>query len=455
MSTRKGRDLSQGSVMGHLLRFVAPLSLGIAASMSTGLVDAFWLGQLGVAPLAAVSFCVPVAFAVFSLAIGLGSGAVAAVSRAVGAGDQETLRRIATDALLLGGVVLALAAALGAATIEPLFRAMGAGEELLPLITEYMTIWYAGVVIMVWPMMASAIQRALGDAMLPSLIMIIAAIVNLVLDPLLIFGIGPFPRLEVAGAALATVIANATTFVVAAYWIGARERLVTLARAPLKIVLGHWRQVLRVGGPAALSNMVNPIALALIVGVIARFGHDAVAGFGAASRVEMFAIIPLFALSAAMAPMTGQNAGRGRPDRVRAAFLEGFKISLGWSVVAAILLAALSAPIARLFTDDVAAQAVLRSYLMITPITTWGYGMVIAAAAGFNGLGKPLPAVIMTIGRSFGLLFAGALAGAALFGRAEGAFYGMAAANVAAGVIVGAWILWGAFPAPRAVAEAR
>lgn len=446
---RAARDLTQGSVSGHLMRFVLPMTLGISASMAVGLIDAFWLGKLSTNALAAVSFAFPVSFAIFSISIGLGAGAVAAVSRVVATGDQSRIQRLATDAMLLAVVIVVAVSIVGALTVRPLFSALGAEGEILDLVIEFMTIWYFGIVFVVAPMIGSSIMRALGDAVLPSMLMMVAAAVNLVLDPILIFGLGPFPRMEVGGAALATVIANGVAAVLVLAVMLFRERIITFAPAPFAVVRRHWAEVARVGLPAAISSGINPVALTLVVSSLARFGGESVAGYGAASRVEAFAIIPMFALSAAIGPLTGQNGGAGRTDRVREAFLKSFMFAFVWSLGVAVVLAVAAPVIATWFTDDEIAQAATRDYLRITPITVWGYGIVMAAAAGFNGLSRPIPGVVLTVTRSLILMAGGAWVGGSL-GGVIGAFIGVAIANVLGGVIASAWTLLKAYPATRA-----
>lgn len=450
---RRARDLTQGSVFGHLLRLLIPMCLGIIASMTTGLVDAYWLGRLDPSDpmeLAAVSFCFPVMMAVFSVTIGLGAGTASVIARAAGAGDRERVRRLATHAFGLMLIVALIVSALGLATIDPLFRAMGAGDALMVHIREYMRIWYFAIIFIAGPMLAMTSLRALGDAVAPSLLMVLVSVINLILDPLLIFGYGPFPRLEVAGAALATAIANAIAFVMAGWLVIVREKLITFERAGPGEMAKSWRAIARIGLPAAGSNMINPIALAIVVAGFARFGPDVVAGFGAAARVEALAIIPLFALSASIGPLTGQNSGAEKPDRVREAFQMSFRIALVWGVGVATVLALLRSPIAAAFTDNETAREALRLYLLILPVTAAGYGVIMSASAGFNGLGKPLPGMAMTFTRALALLAPGAWIGGQL-GGVTGAFLGMSAANVISGLVVVGWVLLIAFPPPDRV----
>lgn len=440
--------LTEGSIFGHLRRLMVPMSVGIFATMTTGLVDSFWLGRLGTTPLAAVSFVVPFTMAIFSLAIGLAAGASSLVARAAGRDDEAGVRQVATDAFLLTLVLVALIALLGILTIRPVFGALGAEGALLDDVETYLSVWYVGIIFIVGPLIANNVLRALGNAIAPSVIMVSIAVINLVLDPLLIFGWGPFPRLEVAGAALATLIANACAFLAAGWLLIMRERVVELRLHPLPVMLRSWRAIARIGLPAAGSNMINPIATTAIVASIARFGESAIAGFGVAQRLETLAIIPLFALSASMGPVTGQNHGGGREDRVRETFVQGFRICVVWGLGMAVLLALLRWPVAGLFTDDAITQEVIRTYLLIVPVSVAGYGITIAMSAGFNGVGRPLVGMTAAFARSI-LLYAPFAWMGGLLGDVSGTFFGMALANVLAGLAIVAFTLYRAYP-PRA-----
>ncbi|MGP1274313.1 MAG: MATE family efflux transporter, partial [Caulobacterales bacterium] len=321
---RNARDLTQGPVFGHLMRMVIPMSFGIVAMMLVGIVDAYWVGRLGTVQQAAVQFVFPVSMAVMSIAIGLGAGAVSVVARAAGRGDGERTKRVATDAVILALLITAITSAIGIGLIGPLFRLMGASEAMMPFVREYMTIWFAGIIFMVGPMIASNILRALGDAILPSIIMILAAVLNMILDPILIFGLGPIPAMEVQGAALATLISNMAVFVIAMGIMIFREKIIDLSWPGLSEMMWNWSEIARIGAPAAGSNMINPMAMTLVFAAAARFGEPAVAGFGVAQRVEALALIPLFALSGSIGPITGQNGGAGHIDRVREAFRSSF-----------------------------------------------------------------------------------------------------------------------------------
>ncbi len=439
-ATRAARDLTKGPVFGHVLRMVIPMSFGIVAMMLVGVVDAYWVGRLGTAQQAAVQFVFPVSMLVMSIAIGLGAGAVSVVARAAGRGDHGRTRRVATDAVTLSLIVVVIVAALGVATIDPVFRALGATEAMMPFVREYMVIWFAGIVFMVGPMVAGNLLRALGDAIIPSLIMVFAAIINMILDPILIFGWGPIPRMEVQGAAWATLISNLVVFILAMGIIIWREKLIDFSFPGWSELVWNWREIARVGVPAAGSNMIGPLANTAVFAAVAGFGEPAVAGLGVGMRVEALAIIPLFALSGSIGPITGQNGGAGRTDRVREAFVKSFLFSLGWGLFVAVLLAALSSILAPAFLPGEDGQDMARAYWLIAPFAVAGYGVAMAAAAGFNGLGRPLMGVAVNLFRGVALVAPLAWLGAVL-GGATGVIWGVFAANMIAGMVIAAVVL--------------
>ena len=434
-NARKGRDLTEGSIQAHIVRMAAPMSLGIVAMMLVGVVDAYWVGRLGTVQQAAVQFVTPVAMMVLSVSIGLGAGAVSVVSRAAGRGSQDRVRRVATDAVTLAFIAVGIVSVIGIILIDPIFIAMGASEAMMPFVREYMTIWFIGIVFVVGPMVASNILRALGDAIVPSLVMIIAAVINLILDPIMIFGWGIIPAMEVQGAALATLISNMIAFFIAFAVMIFRENLMDLSFPGWDEIFYNWREIARIGAPAAGSNTIGPFSSALVLATVARYGESAVAGFGVAIRIESFVIIPLFALSGTIGAIVGQNGGAGLDARVRETFMNSFQFCFIWSMAMALLLVVSGPWLAAAFLPSEEAQDVARLYWMIVPFSVVGYGIAMAGSAGFNGLGRPLIGVAMNVLRGLILIVPLALLGSA-FGGMNGLIWGMFIANLVAGVLI-------------------
>lgn len=432
---KKSQDLTNGDVRGHLWRLGMPMAFGIIAVMSIGLVDAWFLGQVGTAELAAISFSFPVTFAISSVAIGLGAGTSSVVARAIGTGDQHRVKRLATDSLALAVLVVIVLSVLGWLTSRRLFAAMGAEGEVLDLVVAYMDIWYFGMPFLVVPMVAGSLLRAIGDARIPSLTMVLSAVVNIILDPILIFGLGPIAGMGMEGAAWATLIARAFSMALALSVLIFRERLIVLERAAWDEIRSSWRQVVSVGLPASLANMINPLALTVITAILARYNSETVAAFGVAGRIEALAAIPMLALSASIGPITGQNHGAGLPHRIHTAMVDSFLFCLLWSAGMALVFWLSGAWFGGLFSDDPVVIAGIASYLHIVPITLGGYGIVIVAAAAYNALGLGLHAMGFYLVRSV-LLYVPLAWLASIWFDVGGVFVALAVANLLSGALI-------------------
>lgn len=425
--------LVEGPVGKTLVRLTIPMILGMVGMVAFNLVDTFFVGRLGTPELAALSFTFPVVLVVNSIALGLGTGASAAISRAIGEGDLAKVKRLTTDSLVLSVVVVMCFVLLGLLSIEPVFSMLGATSRTLPLIKQYMRIWYLGVGFVVIPMVGNNAIRATGDTKTPSIIMLVAVAVNAALDPMLIFGLGPFPRLEIAGAALATVFARATTFAVALWVLAYRDRMLTSAIPRLRAVIRSWNQILYVGIPTAATRVILPVAMGVVTRLVASYGAEAVAAFGVATRIEFFALTIVRALSSVLMPFVGQNLGAGRLDRVAKGVSFGNRLSLGWGALMFGLLALAAGPLASIFNSNPSVISTTALYLRIVSTGYGVYGVVILATAVLNVLHRPLHAAGLSIGHMFVLYVPLALVGSRVYGLA-GMFSGLAVSFFAAGL---------------------
>ena len=361
------------------------------------------------------------------------------VSRAVGAKEEERARRLATDSAVLGMLVATALLLIGSPFIEPTFRLLGAPDELLPLIREYMEVWYfvAPLDMALWCTLASI--RARGNSLLESKIIIAAALLNLALDPIFIFGLFGFPRLEVAGAALATVVATGIMLAFALWHLGLRLRVLASPLAPLRTIIGSWRHMLQIGIPAMATNAIVPLSSAIIVSMLAAYGVNAVAGYGIATHIEPMALVPFYALSAVSSPFFGQNIGGGHFDRLR----EARRIVTKFCLIFGLLLAtaaSVAAPfIAGWYTDDPAIVEVTTGYIWLVAWSWGAYGLVMSVNASFNGSGRPLPAVVLSSARVIFVLLPLIIIGRWLLGL-WGLFAAILVSNALLGFVAWWWL---------------
>jgi len=432
------KRLTEGNVSSQLIKLTLPLIGGIFAIIAFNLADTYFVGQLGTQELAAMSFTFPVVMTFGSLAMGLGIGAASIISRAIGEGDQTRVQRFTTNSLSLALVIVGIFIVLGLLTIDPLFTALGAKPDILPLIRDYMQIWYLGMIFLVVPMVGNSAIRAAGNTATPSIIMTIAAGINIALDPIFILGLGGFPRLELQGAALATVIARALTLAASLFVLHFQEHLLCFTRPKLSEMLRCWRDILHIGLPAAMTNMITPISIGVITRLLAEYGKEAVAAFGVASRLESFAMIALMALAASMGPFVGQNWGAKAYSRVRRSLKVSFQFCLFWGVLMAVVMAASGERLVSLFNGNPDVIAIAALYLLIVPITYAPAGIIQVSSATFNALGKPIPSVVMTSVRMFILYIPLAYLGASFFGI-TGIFVATGLSNLLTGIGAYLW----------------
>ncbi len=408
--------------------------LGLVAVMMFNLVDTMFVGRLGARPLAAMSFTFPVVFFVMSIAMGMGVGVLAVVSRVIGEGDRNRVKRITTDGLILANVMVVAVALLGVLTIDPLFRALGAEADTLPLIRDYMQIWYVAIGFLVIPMVGNSAIRATGDTKTPSLVMVIAGLMNVIFDPLLIFGIGPFPRLELQGAAISTAVSWTVTFTAALWILGRRERMLSFVRPSTAQVMQSWREILHIGLPAIGMYVLVPISGGIFTRMAAGFGHEAVAAFGVGQRVEAVTMIGVAAVYTALSPFVGQNYGARNCDRIRHGFAYSIRTALIYGAVAAGVLALAAPFVAAIFSEDELVRHFSVRYFWLVPLSYALRGVVQLSAGLFTGLNQPGKAIFVMLLRMIIFAVPAGWIGARVAG-VGGVYFGVAAGNLLAGVV--------------------
>jgi len=417
---------------------MAPMVIGLIVIITNSLVDAYFVSQLGSAPLAAVSYAFPVSFIVGAIAMGLGTGTASLASRLFGAGNQEKVRQVATHSMLLGLIAGLCVVIFGLLTLEEVFSLLGADEQTMPFVKDYMEIYYWGGIFLVIPMIGNAVLRAGGDAKTPSVLMASTAVINAVLDPILIFGWFGFPALGIKGAALAGVLANVVFLIASLSILIFRENLIQFRKNTVAAILHSWSQILHVGLPAIASNLIAPMSTALVTSLISSFGQSAVAAFGLASRLEAFIIIIFMALGGAIAPFVGQNFGAQEFDRLK----QGFVFCVAFSFIYALFCIGffiLSVDtLLGFFTTDPEVIKTAKIQLLYCP---WGYGflgLAVIANGSFNAVGKPMPAMTISIGRTL-LVYVPLAYWLASSMGIRGVFIAQVLANLLAGIVGFIW----------------
>lgn len=434
------QDLTTGPVWKLLALMSAPMVLGIMAVISVGLADAYFLGQLGGAPLAAVGYIYPVTMAITSLSIGLSAGANAAVSQAIGRGDAEAaISRTALHAIIFGVGLAAVASALFYTLHAPLFRVMGASDNVMTQISLFIPWWCLSFPFAVLTMLANALFRAHGNARVSATVMTGEAALNIALTPLFIFGGWIIPEMGTAGAALATFLARLTAASLSVVW-ALRQGLVDLKCDPWKDMGASAIKLAKIGGPAAFSNAINPAGMAAVTAAVATVGEAAVGGFGAATRIQSFVMVPMLAMSSGIGPVVGQNWGADEKARAATALQAAFAFCIGYGIVIGGVLAVFADPLANLLASGGEAADYAATYLRIVGWSLFGYGFIVTANAAMNARDKALWSMCLSLGRILIIYLPAAWLGVTTFG-----YVGVTLATVTAnvlGALAAVWAGW-------------
>ena len=414
----------------ELFRMTWPMLFGVASLISFQLVDSAFIGQLGVDPLAALGFTVPVQQLIIGLQVGLGIATTAIISRVAGAGESGRARQLGTLVVLTGSVAMALVCLLLWVFRAPLVIRLGAEASLLPLVSAYWAPWLLSAWLGALLYFGYSICRAHGNTRLPGLFMVATSFLNLVLDPLFIFTFG----WGMPGAAWATVISFGAG-ILAVY-------PALLARDWLKAGWTHvsvreeLRRLLATAAPAALSQVMPPISAALATALVAGFGSAAVAAWGLGTRLEFFSIVVVLALTMSLPPMVGRLAGAGDCDGIRQLVRIATLFLLAWQLGIALLWLGLSGFVPGLLARDPAVAALVADYLTRVPLSYGGLGVCMLMVSVCNALGQPLNALLTSCLRLFACYLPALWVGSQLAGM-TGVFWGALAGNLAAGFM--AW----------------
>jgi putative MATE family efflux protein len=402
---------TQGSLFGHISVMSFTASVGLMAVFLVDFVDMIFISMLGKAELAAaVGYAGAILFFTTSFGIGMAIAAGALVSRALGAGEAEEARRRATNSLIYGVIFGALFAALVWFNLGFLAGLMGATGDTLDLAVQYLRIIVPSLPFLMIGMIGGAILRAHGDARRAMMATIWGGLANAVLDPILIFGLD----LELTGAALASVVARIVIAITAL--IPLIKHYNGFDKPTVDSLTVDVRPILAIAVPAILTQLATPIGQAYVTRAMAEYGEEAVAGMAIVARVTPIGFGIIFALSGAIGPIIGQNAGAGLNDRVRSAFREGLLFTaLVVFVVSGLLFLARPGLVWLFQLDGIALTLV---FLFAGPLSLMFFfnGVIFVSNAAFNNLGHPFYSTIVNWGRNTLGTIPFVMVGTALYG---------------------------------------
>lgn len=380
-------DYTRGPVGRAVFLLAVPMVLEMVMESVFAITDIFFVSRLGPGAVAAVGLTEAAVTILYALAIGLSMGATAMVSRRIGEKKTDEAATVAAQALWLGLAVSAIVATIGIVWGAEILGLMGASDEVVRQGSGYTQVLLGGSVTIMYLFLINAIFRGAGDASIAMRSLWLANGINIVLDPILIFGLGPFPEMGVTGAATATTIGRGIGVAYQLFYLFGPKGRIQVLRRHLAIVASVMRRLMRVSVGGVLQFLITTSSWIVLVRIISTYGNEAVAGYTIAIRVIIFTILPAWGLANAAATLVGQNLGAERPNRAVRSVWRAAQFNLIFLSLVGIVFITLAEPILKLFTNDPAVIIYGRQCLhwISYGYPAYGIGMVVIQA--INGAG--------------------------------------------------------------------
>ncbi|MFB6310615.1 MAG: MATE family efflux transporter [Salinirussus sp.] len=390
-------DLTSGGIGWPLFYLSLPIVFTNLFQVAYNLADTFWLGQLSATALAAITFGFPMVFLLISLGMGVSVAGSVLVAQHTGAEEREAAVFAASQTVTYAFVLSALLGLGGFFVVEDVLSLVGATGEVLALATDYLAIIALGLPFMFGFFVFIALMRGAGDTVTPMIVMFGTVVVNIALDPFLIFGWGPFPALGVEGAAIATIFSRGTAMLVGMGIMLAGTRGIRIRPRQMIPRPSYLPKLLRIGAPASVEGAGRAISVNLLLVVVAPFAVAVEAAFGVGIRIFSLVFMPAIAVDRGVETMTGQNIGAGKPGR--AARTNHFAAKASFLILAAlgVVIFLIAPSLVAVFNDDPIVIREGAAFLRIAAPTFGLIGVVRAYSGGFRGAGRTLTAAAISI----------------------------------------------------------
>ncbi|MBU2100435.1 MATE family efflux transporter [Candidatus Micrarchaeota archaeon] len=392
----KKRDLTQGSILRNLIFLALPIMFGMLLQTAFNVIDTIFIGMLGANALAAVSITFPVVFIFIAFASGLGIGSTTLVAQAIGRKDLKKADNVAEHSLLLAVVTGIIIAVLGIIFGKYVFVFMGATPEILKLTLAYSDTIFVGFIFLFIGFISQGILQAEGNSKTPMINMIISVIINIILDPIMIFGLFGFPALGIFGGALATVIARSIGAGLNIYYILKGKGIIKIKPRDFSFNTKIFKDIVFLGAPASAGQLTISIGLTMVMSFVGVFGVHAIAAYGVGTRLDSLAILPILGLTSASIAIVGQNIGAKKIERAKKTIFYSTAISSVLMAFVAVIFILFPKPFFDLFSSNEEVLSIGIAYLSISAFAYPFRGILMSIAAGFQGAGKTFLAMITT-----------------------------------------------------------
>jgi putative MATE family efflux protein len=398
MDKKFGRDLTVGSIPRHLLSFSIPMLIGNMLQSGYSIINMIWVGNIvGENGLGAAAVSFPIMFILIGIASGVTMATSVLVAQFFGAKNYDRMKQVIDNSVSLGLVLSASLTVVGILSSDLLLRLMNTPEAIFPMSSSYLKISLAGALLLYMMFTISSILRGVGDTVTPLMFMGGGVILNAILDPLLIIGIGPFPKMGLNGAAWASVVSQAISLTFALVYLNRKNHLIAINMRKLTFDKHIIYLICKIGFPATIQQSLVSIGQAFVTTYVNYFGASAIAAFGAAGRIDMVATMPAIAIGMAATALTGQNLGAKKPERVKEVFKWALVLGTTLSGVVAIFAFTFPRLILSVFIHHEPVLAIGVEYLHIVAPCYFLFALMFVSAGVVNGAGQTLVPMLFTL----------------------------------------------------------
>ena len=410
---REEFDLTSGGIGKPLFFLAMPIVVTNLFQTAYNLADTFWLGQYSTDALAAISFAFPMVFLLISLGMGVSVAGSVLVAQFTGAGEERQAEYAASQTVTFAIIASIILGVVGFFLVEEFLSIMGASDDVLPMASSYMEVISLGLLFMFGFFVFVALMRGYGDTITPMLVMFGSVVLNIIIDPFLIFGwtvaenlplVGTvaFPEMGIEGAAIATVFSRGLALVVGLAIMFRGHRGVQIHLRDMVPDFGYLKRLAHIGVPASVEGTGRALSMNLLLFIVAMFPDAVVAAYGIGTRVFSVVFLPAIAVARGVETMTGQNLGAKKPDRAEQAATLAAKVLFGVLTVAGIVVFAFPEPIVSVFVgaDQANAARVIEvgtGFLRVVALTFGFIGIMRAYTGSFRGAGKTLTAAAISV----------------------------------------------------------
>lgn len=398
MDKNFGKDMTVGSIPKHLLMFALPMLAANLLQTGYSIINTIWVGNiLGPDAVGAVAISFPIIFILIAVTAGITLATTILVSQYFGAKDYTMVKRVVNNSFSIATILGLLLTIIGILSSDSMLRLMNTPKEIFPLASSYLKITIYGFILIYFSALIVSVLRGIGDTVTPLKFMVLGVIINAILDPLLIIGIGPFPNLGLSGAAVASLIAQLIAFISALIYLNNKNSIVAVTPKNFNLDTKLTGLTFKIGFPSIIQQSLISLGVVFVTTFVNAFGSSAIAAFGAAGRLEQVAFMPAMSIGMACSALAGQNIGANKKERVHEVFKWGIILTTIITLTISSVLVVFPHILLSMFVQDPTVLEIGSTYLRIVASAYIFFAVMFVSNGIINGSGHTFVTMVFTL----------------------------------------------------------